>query len=299
MNSAEALTPTLWSIGYILAGGGVLMLLLARFDLRQIVDGEMGARYVGWLLLLPLYLTTVFVGGMVALLLLGICIGILVVEFARAARLTEGERELLLQSGLLTLLTAKLWPAAYPLLPTVALLLLTLWPIWTNDIAYLTERLWKLSWGYLYTIWALGHAVLLWALPMGQPLLVAILAGCGLADVGAYSVGKAVGRHPIAPTISPNKAWEGLIGNLLGAGLGIVLFRFLLLPFSFMQLAALVLTIGLGSAWGDLLSSLAKRSAARKDWGNLLPGHGGLLDRLNSLIVVLPTCYYLLRLWMG
>lgn len=145
--------------------------------------------------------------------------------------------------------------------------------------------------GYLYTIWTLAHAVLLFALPAGRGVLIVLIAGCGLADVGAYCVGKAVGRRRIAPRISPHKAWEGLLGDLLGAAVAVLLFRFALPSLSEAALAGLIVLIALGSAWGDLLSSLGKRTAGVKDWGTLIPGHGGLLDRLNSLIVVLPLAY--------
>lgn len=153
--------------------------------------------------------------------------------------------------------------------------------------------------GYLYTIWTLAHAVLLFALPAGRGVLIVLIAGCGLADVGAYCVGKAVGRRRIAPRISPHKAWEGLLGDLLGAAVAVLLFRFALPSLSEAALAGLIVLIALGSAWGDLLSSLGKRTASVKDWGTLIPGHGGLLDRLNSLIVVMPLAYYYLRLLQG
>jgi phosphatidate cytidylyltransferase len=112
-----------------------------------------------------------------------------------------------------------------------------------------------------------------------------------------YTVGKLLGRHVISPNVNPRKAWEGLAGDLLGAGLAVALFGFALRPeLGWGQRAALVLLIGLGSAWGDLVSSLVKRVAGAKDWGTLLPGHGGLLDRANSMVVVIPLVYYFLRL---
>jgi phosphatidate cytidylyltransferase len=127
-------------------------------------------------------------------------------------------------------------------------------------------------------------------------LLVAGL-GAALSDICAFTVGKLFGKHLISPPVNPRKAWEGLLGDVLGALLTVLLFRFVLPPsFTWIELAILGLIIGLGSAWGDLISSLAKRASDVKDWGGLLPGHGGLLDRANSFVVVLPSVYYYLVL---
>jgi phosphatidate cytidylyltransferase len=108
-----------------------------------------------------------------------------------------------------------------------------------------------------------------------------------------YTVGKLIGRHVISPEVNPRKAWEGLIGDFLGAGLAVWLFRFVLpVEFTLPYQIILALLIGLGTAWGDLISSLVKRVAGAKDWGNIIPGHGGLLDRANSMVVVIPLVYY-------
>jgi phosphatidate cytidylyltransferase len=93
--------------------------------------------------------------------------------------------------------------------------------------------------------------------------------------------------------VNPRKAWEGLLGDFLGAGLAVAAFGFALPPeFTWVHKLALAFIIGLGAAWGDLISSLVKRTAGTKDWGDFLPGHGGLLDRANSLVIVVPLVYY-------
>ena len=122
-------------------------------------------------------------------------------------------------------------------------------------------------------------------------LLVGV--GVALSDVMQYTIGKLLGKHIISPAVNPRKAWEGLLGDFLGAGLAVFLFRFALpAQFTWLHWVALTLVIGLGAAWGDLISSLVKRVAGAKDWGGLVPGHGGLLDRANSLVVVIPLVYY-------
>jgi phosphatidate cytidylyltransferase len=117
--------------------------------------------------------------------------------------------------------------------------------------------------------------------------------GVALSDVMQYTVGKLIGKHIISPEVNPRKAWEGLLGDFLGAGAAVALFNFALpAAFTVWIQVALAVIIGLGAAWGDLISSMVKRVAGAKDWGEIIPGHGGLLDRANSMVVVIPLAYY-------
>jgi len=121
------------------------------------------------------------------------------------------------------------------------------------------------------------------------------LVGMG-SDVGAYFIGKWLGRHKMAPKISPNKTWEGFAGGLLlGAGFAA------LASFWFFRELPVVYSVPLGismaviGAAGDLAESAMKRGAGSKDAANILPGHGGLLDRLDSLLLNAPVVYYFAR----
>jgi len=121
-------------------------------------------------------------------------------------------------------------------------------------------------------------------------LLLAIVMG---ADTAAFFVGSAVGRHKLAPAISPGKTIEGLVGGLAGGMLGAVIVRWVGLR-SLPLAHAVGLGLGvaaLGTA-GDLAESLLKRWAGVKDSGALFPGHGGMLDRLDSLLFAGPVLYY-------
>jgi len=108
-------------------------------------------------------------------------------------------------------------------------------------------------------------------------------------DTGAYYTGKSIGKTPFAPTISPNKTWEGTLGGLAMAILVALLFKLFLLPFlGWQDVMILALIGGFWGQLGDLLESSLKRSAGVKDSGNFLPGHGGALDRFDSLIFSAP-----------
>ena len=124
-------------------------------------------------------------------------------------------------------------------------------------------------------------------------LLLAILAVYA-TDTGAYAVGRLLGRHPMAPAISPGKNWEGAAGGLAAAVIAVILMGILMpLPLQVWQSAVIGVILGIVSPVGDLLESKAKRLAGVKDSGNLFPGHGGMLDRLDSLLPSLTIVYLL------
>jgi phosphatidate cytidylyltransferase len=147
-------------------------------------------------------------------------------------------------------------------------------------------------WGYLYLGWLPAHLLAL-SLRASPALVLTVGLGVALSDVGAFCVGKTLSGPKLAPRLSPNKTWGGVLGNILGAALAVTLTTFTLPGLQWWQRCLLVLAIGLGSIWGDLLESLLKRQRGVKDAGKLLPGFGGLLDRIDSLLLVAPLVYYL------
>jgi phosphatidate cytidylyltransferase len=113
------------------------------------------------------------------------------------------------------------------------------------------------------------------------------------SDSGAYYVGRAIGKHKMAPNISPGKTWEGAVGGIAAALAMAVLAHYWFfreLPLKWML--PLALTMSIVGILGDLVESALKRSASAKDAANILPGHGGLLDRLDSLLFNAPLLYY-------
>src|SRR6185503_2143938 len=118
------------------------------------------------------------------------------------------------------------------------------------------------------------------------------------SDVGAYYTGRALGKRKLAPSISPGKTWEGAVGGILAALAMAALahFRFFReLPLKYMlPLAAIMAILGI---LGDLAESALKRGAGAKDAANILPGHGGILDRLDSLLFNAPLIYYFARFY--
>ena len=114
-------------------------------------------------------------------------------------------------------------------------------------------------------------------------------------DVGALVVGRWIGSHQLAPNVSPNKSWEGLGGGALASILVSTVVVGNIHPWNAANAALLGVIVAVVAPLGDLCESLLKRDLRLKDMGTLLPGHGGVLDRVDALIFVLPATYYLVR----
>ncbi len=132
----------------------------------------------------------------------------------------------------------------------------------------------------------------------GIALVLALAVACAFSDVGAFVAGKKFGKTKLAPNLSPNKTREGVFGNIIGAALGLAVFLPAIVPaFGAPFCAVLVPLVAAGSLWGDLLESAAKREAGVKDTGHWLPGFGGILDRVDSLLVTVALGYWIAKLW--
>ncbi|MEU2611565.1 phosphatidate cytidylyltransferase [Micromonospora sp. NPDC007271] len=140
-----------------------------------------------------------------------------------------------------------------------------------------------------------GFAAMLAAAPDDGPFRVLVtLVAVVLSDTGGYAAGVAFGKHPMAPRISPKKSWEGFAGSVTAAAAGSALLLWLLLDVAPWWGALFGVAISCAAVVGDLAESMIKRDLGVKDMSNLLPGHGGLMDRLDSILFAVPTAYLLL-----
>ena len=152
--------------------------------------------------------------------------------------------------------------------------------------------------GAAYVGFPLAAAVLLRQGDHGREWLFLALLATFATDASAYGIGSLWGRRPLARAISPNKTWEGAVGGLAGSMVVTVgLVAILGLPFVAWATVALGAGIGLVAQVGDLAESKLKRLAGVRESGTLIPGHGGLLDRTDSLVLVLPLVYYVAMVW--
>jgi phosphatidate cytidylyltransferase len=146
----------------------------------------------------------------------------------------------------------------------------------------------------VYVPFLAGFAVLLGRPEDGDLRVLVTLAAVVLSDTGGYISGVFFGKHPMAPTVSPKKSWEGLAGSMLATGVGGALLLFFLFHEAWWHGAVFGLAVSAASVFGDLAESLLKRDLGVKDMSSLLPGHGGLMDRLDSILFAAPTAFMLL-----
>jgi phosphatidate cytidylyltransferase len=178
---------------------------------------------------------------------------------------------------------------------TIAVVLSLIWLLlWPKKEQAFIGWAWTVA-GILYVGWLLSHLVALRGLDDGRNwVFFALLTTFG-SDTAAFFIGRAVGRHHLALQISPSKTWEGAFGGILGAIIVSLLFTLpteLYLPLSYRQAILLGLLVSVFGQLGDLIESLLKRNTGVKDSGKLIPGHGGALDRIDSIIFAGIVVYY-------
>ncbi len=149
----------------------------------------------------------------------------------------------------------------------------------------------------VYVPFLAGFAVLLVTPEDGAYRVIAFVATVVCSDVGGYVAGVLFGRHPMAPTVSPKKSWEGMAGSLLACAVAGVCFLVFFFDASWWQGVLFGVALAVAATLGDLAESMLKRDLGIKDMSTLLPGHGGLMDRLDSLLLAAPTAYLLLELF--
>ena len=221
-------------------------------------------------------------------------------EFYHMANLNK--REPLIYFGLLWTLALVLSPHynstnTLPIVMTAAVVISLIW-ILCHSPREEASRNW--AWmvaGTLYIGWMLSYWLNLRILEDGRNWVYLAMFTTFANDTGAFFIGRKWGKRKLASAISPDKTWEGAIGGLLSAIVAVIaiskiLILFSPLPFKYWQVFLIGFLISLFAQLGDLVESLLKRNMGVKESGKLLPGHGGILDRFDSLIFVGPMVYY-------
>lgn len=179
----------------------------------------------------------------------------------------------------------------YPLI--ILLLHLFLYNVIENTIDSVVQMIFVTA----YIVVPLGHAILLGRVQMGTVWIFFVLVVVCLGDTGAYLMGKYLGKHRFSKRISPAKTIEGLLGGVIGNFTGMLIMKIVVpqLP-SYHLLIPLTLIIAVVAPLGDLCASMIKRRLQIKDFGSILPGHGGIMDRADSLIFAFPVTYHIILL---
>lgn len=174
---------------------------------------------------------------------------------------------------------------------------------WLPEVAYC-------FWGIVYVGLMLTHLLFLrqlhadtlintffGMLSKGEVYLWLVLLGTWASDTFAYFFGVRFGKRKLFPAVSPKKSWEGAIAGFIGAALSVAILGTGVFSLPLYLTIPMGLIVALFAPLGDLVESLLKRTVCVKDSGNIFPGHGGVLDRLDSLIFAVPLVYYWIRIW--
>jgi phosphatidate cytidylyltransferase len=148
----------------------------------------------------------------------------------------------------------------------------------------------------LYPCFLAGFAAMMLAEPQGQWRIFVFIITTVFSDIGGYAFGVLLGKHPMAPKLSPKKSWEGFAGSVLSCAVVGAIVIPLTLDGAWWQGAVLGALVAPAATIGDLIESSLKRNLGIKDMSNIIPGHGGLMDRLDSLVMVVPLVWVALRI---
>lgn len=288
------------AFGYVI-GLIVVLLVITAFGLAIVTArGRGGAsprtlwsRWFTWLVLAPVFAVLVFSGLLTVALLMAVFALEGTREWGVLVDLPRSHRAFLATYSVVAVALALF--GAYALLATIPVLLLLamLQPVFRPDVTRGMRDLAFGALGFAYLPLLLAFGVLMVRdLESGAALLFMTGAAASASDIGAYIAGKSIGRRKLAPTLSPNKTVGGLVGNVLGATLAVVVLLPTLPVLGLAGAIVLSLIISFGAVWGDLFSSALKREAGVKDAGSWLPGFGGLLDRIDSFVLAVPLVYY-------
>jgi len=272
--------------GLLICAGAILLALQFVFRIEL---GNVWKTYRSWLWMAPLVAAAIFAGraafivGVTALAVLSLK------EFAFASGL-DRDRWMIgtVCAGILAVGIAACigtWLIFAALAPVALILVL---PILQNRASGAVQRMSLGVIAYLYLGWMFGQLGFLANSANAYGYLCYLILATEMNDVAAFICGKMFGRHPLRSEISPHKTWEGALGALAVSMMLPWLLRFSFPFFGPWQLLLTGLIVGIGGPLGDLSLSLIKRDLGTKDWGTAIPGHGGILDRIDSLIFVAP-----------
>jgi len=286
--------------GLLLAAG--LLLALLRWGLGKNVDHAWQS-YRGWLVLVPLTTLAILLGREATIIFFTVVALLGFQEFAQATGLasdgyiTAGAYLGILAVGVATLVPApgKSVPGWYDLfmaLPVFVIAGILVIPIVRDRVRGQLQAMAMAIVGFLYFGWMGGHLAFLANAEQAYAYLLYLLFAVEVSDVAAFLGGKLFGRHALRGTISPKKTWEGALSGLL-VSLALPWALWFTFPhFQWQDLIVTGLIVGIGGQLGDLAISVIKRDLGIKNMGTTIPGHGGILDRIDSLIYVAPLFFH-------
>jgi phosphatidate cytidylyltransferase len=288
-----------------LLGGAALILFFLERVLHRSVAG-VWRTYRGWLVMIPILLAVLFAGRVATIAGIGVLSLFGFKEYARATGLYDDwVMTGTVYAGIALTVVAALiddpgrgvpgWYGLFAALPVYVVSAILAVPIARNRAQGQLQTTALALLGYIYLGWMLNHVGFLANSPHAYGYLLYLIAAVEGSDVAAFTCGKWFGHRKFRSVISPNKTWGGALGAL-GFSLALPWLLWWSFPhFGALELVLTGLIVGIGGQLGDLAISVIKRDLGVKDMGALIPGHGGLLDRVDSLIFVGPLFFHMVR----
>ncbi|WP_312967456.1 phosphatidate cytidylyltransferase [Acinetobacter gerneri] len=277
-------------------------------DRPSSVIDNLNARINAWWIMLIVLGTSIILGKVYFIVLFGIISFFALREFISLLPTRRGDYFPLLIAFYFVIpyqyyLVYTDWYGLYSIfIPLYVFLLIPIASLKQEDTTHFLERSSKIQWGLMVCVFCISHvpALLNLKLPtfQGQPIWLALwlIMVVQASDVLQYVCGKLFGKHKVAPVLSPSKTIEGLVGGIiLATALGVAMKW--LTPFTYLQAIVIGLTVCIFGFFGGLVMSAIKRDRGVKDWGQLIHGHGGMLDRIDSICFSAPIFFHILRYW--
>ena len=293
-----------------LAVGGIVLGFLGWGLGKEL--GAIWRTYCSWLIMAPVGLAIVFAGRIPTIVGVTLLAIFAFKEFARASGvyrdwwMTGAVYAGIIAVGIACLMPDPRsqepgtgWYGFFVAVPVFAIALILFIPILRNRARGELQRMSLAIVGFVYIGWMFGHLGFLANARNAYGFLCYIIFATELNDVAAFTFGKLFGRHPLRSQISPNKTWEGALGAVTVSMALPWLLRFSFPFFGPWQLILTGLIVGIGGQLGDLSISVIKRDIGTKDMGATIPGHGGILDRIDSLIYVAPLFMHMAGYYYG
>jgi phosphatidate cytidylyltransferase len=290
--------PVLWRVMLLIVVGFAAVVLSQRRSLEVWRRSTLFLRARTWFVIGPLFVLAVFIGGFVAFLLATFVVVQGCSEFVRIAGIDRRYAYLLILWGEAGLLVAALARDFFLFLPFGFFILLTLVPILSGQITDAHRQVADTLVGYVFVALPMAYIVLVkTADPLGLRFLLIVTVSVALSDIAAYATGSALRGRKLVPRVDPTKTWGGVLGNLVGAAVGI-LWMWVAVPseWSVAALVVLAVVIAFGSVWADLTGSFIQRAFRTEVRSTVILGYGGVLSRVDSLLMAFPLSYYALIL---
>jgi phosphatidate cytidylyltransferase len=300
-----------WRVGivvlFVLIVAQIAVFALQRIDRKKDLS-ELSARVRAWWIMAAVFFGAVSLSNRVSLVLFALMSFWAMKEYVTLLKTRPADHHGLVLT-FVAIPVQFLWIGLNPpwygmfviFIPVYVFLLIPMRLVLAKETAGFVASVSQIQWGLMAFVFGFSHLAYLLTLPQfagseanGRTLVLFAVFVVEMSDVLQYVWGKTVGRHKIIPAVSPNKTWEGFIGGILSATLLSLVIRFLT-PFTVLETVGVSLLITVAGFCGGAVMSAVKRDFGVKDFGDVIAGHGGVLDRVDSLCYAAPIFFHYVR----